>query len=356
MNNELLLLIKKHTDTLIEQTETRPQETLEFKMNKQMQRFSFNPPINLVEEGKWLLRVCSFECTNSVFNITNENNSFSIIIPGHYQNKSDEKTIDDLNKLSELKYLELNVEEVRLRGNKIQIEDQEYKLSDFDTQKNEILEELKNVKYNDLEDLVYRMRLSYDEIMDILSLKYISTKRTGFLLNPCIHEVVDLNNTLKYILPDNVKVNITIDDIRLKSNLKINQTLILTNKSFFYTILGFTQSRSYPLDDIDGFYQLIAGFYKSDKPINITGIDKVHLKCNCISASIVNGIRQPILYSFRLSSPPAHKIYKEPRTKLFKKINKSVLSHINFYFEDDDHKPVDFNGETVSFTCQLIKI
>ena len=356
MNNELLLLIKKHTDTLIEQTKTKPQETLEFKMNKQMQTFSFNPPINLLEEGKWLLAVSSFECTNTVFNITDENNSFSIIIPGHYQNESDEKTIDDLNKLLELRTLELHVEEVKKRGNIIKITDKEYKLSDFDNQKYEILEELKNVKYNDLEDLVYRMRLSYYEIMDILDLRYIPTKRTGYTLNPGIYEVVDLNNTLKYILPDNVKVTITIDDIRLKSNLKTNQILIFTEKSFFYTILGFTQSRSYPLEDIDGHYQIIAGSYKSDKPINITGIDKIHLKCDCIQGSIVNGIREPILYSFALSSPPGHKINKEPRVKLFKKINKSVLSHIIFYFEDDDHKPVDFHNETISFTCQLIKI
>ena len=175
-------------------------------------------------------------------------------------------------------------------------------------------------------------------------------------MNPGIYEVVDLNNTLKHILPDNVKVNITIDDIRLKSNLKINQTLIFTEKSFFYTILGFIPSRSYPLDDIDGFYQLIAGSYKSDRPINITGIDKIHLKCDCIQGSIVNGIREPILYSFALSSPPGYKMFKEPRIKLFKKINKSILSHVTFYFEDDDHKPVDFHNETISFTCQLIKI
>ena len=356
MNNELLLLIKKHTDTLIEQTKTKPQETLEFKMNKQMQRFSFNPPINLIEEGKWLIAVSSLECTNSVFNITDDNNSFSIIIPGHYQNKSDEKTINDLNKLLELKSLELHVEEVKKRGNKIKIADKEYKLSDFDNQKYEIIEELKKVKYNDLEDLVYRMRLSYDEIIDILDLKYIPTKRTGYSLNPGIYEIVDLNNTLKYILTDNVKVSVTIDDIRLKSNLKINQTLIFTERSFFYTILGFTQSRSYPLDDIHSHYQIIAGSYKSDKPINITGIDKIHLKCDCIQGSIVNGIRESILYSFALSSPPGHKIYKEPRVKLFKKVNKSVLSHITFYFEDDDYKPVDFHGETISFTCQLIKI
>ena len=77
------------------------------------------------------------------------------------------------------------------------------------------------------------MKLTYDEIMVILELKYITTKRTGYASIPGIYEIVDLNNALKYILPDNVKLSITIDDIRLKSNLKINQTLIFTHKSFF---------------------------------------------------------------------------------------------------------------------------
>ena len=355
MNNELLLLIKKHTDTLIEQTKTKPQETLEFKMNKQIQTFSFNPPINLVEEDKWLMAVSLFDCTNSVFNITNENNSFSIIVPGHYETEFAEKTIDKLNKLLELRSLELHVAEVRKRD-KLKIGDNVYKLSDFDNQKNKILEELKSDKYDDLEDLVYRMRLSYDEIIDVLDIKYISTKRMGYSLNPGIYEVDDLNNTLKHILPYDMKVTITIDDIRLKSNLKTNQTLIFTEKSFFYTILGFTQSHQGPLNDIEGFYQILPGSYKGNKPINITGIDKVHLKCDCIHGSVANGVREPILFSFALSSPPGHKIHIEPRVKLFKKVNKSVLSHITFYFEDDDYKPVDFHNETITFTCQLIKI
>ena len=119
---------------MIEQTKTKPQETLESKMNKQTQTFSFSPPINLLEEGKWLLAVSSFECTKSVFNNTNQNNSFSIIIPGHYQTEFAEK-IKDLNKLLELKSLELHVKEVRKRGNKIKRGDNEYKLSEFDTRK-----------------------------------------------------------------------------------------------------------------------------------------------------------------------------------------------------------------------------
>ena len=64
-----------------------------------MQKFPFNPPNILLEESKWLLAVSSFECTNSVYNITNENNSFAITITGHWENKSAERTIDELKKL-----------------------------------------------------------------------------------------------------------------------------------------------------------------------------------------------------------------------------------------------------------------
>ena len=80
---------------------------------KSKRKLSFSPPINLLEEGKWLLAVSSFECTNSVFNITKENISFWIIIPGQYQTEFAEKMIIDLNKLLELKSLELHVEEVK---------------------------------------------------------------------------------------------------------------------------------------------------------------------------------------------------------------------------------------------------
>ena len=130
-------------NTLIEQTITKEQETLYFKMHNQMQTFSFNPPIILLGEGKWSLAVSSFECTNSVFNITNGNNSISITITGHWQIKSVEKIIDELNKLLELRSLELHVKEVRKRGNQITIGDNEYTLSDFDAQKNRYLKNKK---------------------------------------------------------------------------------------------------------------------------------------------------------------------------------------------------------------------
>ena len=40
----------------------------------------------------------------------------------------------------------------------------------------------------------------------------------------------------------------------------------------------------------------------------ITTTDKVHLKCDCVDGSIVNGIREQIVFSFNLSAPPGYKI------------------------------------------------
>ena len=123
-----------------------------------MQTFSFNAPIFLLEEGKWLLGVTSFECTKSVFNITNEKNSNSITVPGHWETKSAEKTINELYKLLELRSangIDLHVQQVRKKGI-ILIND--YSLSSLDTFKEEILEELEKAEYNDLEDLVYRFQ------------------------------------------------------------------------------------------------------------------------------------------------------------------------------------------------------
>ena len=77
--------------------------------------------------------------------------------------------------------------------------------------------------------MVYRFQLTYDEITDILDLKHNPTDRTGYSLNPGIYEFTNISKTLQH--------GITIDDIRLKSNLKNNQTLIFTKNLFLHNNL-----------------------------------------------------------------------------------------------------------------------
>ena len=94
-------------------------------MNKQMETFSFNPPKNVAERRKWLLSITSFEATNSVFNITKENNSFSISTPSHWSPEDGQEFINKLNKLLELKSengIKIHVKEVEKRGIRIEME------------------------------------------------------------------------------------------------------------------------------------------------------------------------------------------------------------------------------------------
>ena len=75
-SEDLLLSITKNCETLIEQTHTKPQETLEFKMIKPRETFQFKPPIQV--KGDWVIGLVDLELYNSIFNITEENNKLQL--------------------------------------------------------------------------------------------------------------------------------------------------------------------------------------------------------------------------------------------------------------------------------------
>ena len=119
----------------------------------------------------------------------------------------------------------------------------------------------------------------------------------------------------------------------------------LDEKSFFSTILNFNQNWDYKHNTE----------YFSQKNINLSNTNKIHLKADVIDGSVVNGIRHPILFSFVLDKPAGYKVFCEPETLHYKK-NKSVLKSITFYLEADNNREVGFNGEMLTFTLQLIKL
>ena len=201
-----------------------------------MESLSFSPAVNLSEEGKWVLTMTSFEVPNSVFNITNENNSFSIPTPSYWSAEYGEELNNKLQKLSELRFEndnELCVQEVEKRGTWIEIENSGYNVAGFDHFKIELLVELKRVKNKCLEDTVYRMELTYDGIVDFLDVKYISGSAIGYTLPPGKYDDNKFILMLKSLLPNKVKVNFTIDDIRLRSKLNTNEVIRFTEESFF---------------------------------------------------------------------------------------------------------------------------
>ena len=133
------------------------------------------------------------------------------------------------------------------------------------------------------------------------------------------------------------------------------ETLRFDKQSFFHTLLGFSPYWDYKPNNSN--HVLFPGVYPSDKIIlNLNTIDKIHLKRDVTDGSIVDGVRQPILFSFVVDKPSGYKVFCEPETIHYKKTNKFVSNTITFYLEDDNNKEVDFNQETFTFTLQMIKI
>ena len=64
--------------------------------------------------------------------------------------------------------------------------------------------------------MAFTMELTYSEIEKTLDRKIIATSFTRYTLPPGIYNSTDIDLMLKSLLPDEAKLIITIDDIRLR--------------------------------------------------------------------------------------------------------------------------------------------
>ena len=83
----------------------------------------------------------------------------------------------------------------------------------------------------------------------------------------------------------------------------------LDEKSFFNTVLGFA-----PDWDYKNYNE-----YISQKIVNLSTTNEIHLKCDVMDSSVVNGLRQAIHFNFVLYKLPGYKVFCEPETIHFKK-------------------------------------
>ena len=129
-----------------------------------------------------------------------------------------------------------------------------------------------------------------------LVLDEYSSSFITYELQPGIYTFKDISEALFNILQPNYPVPsnsivIEFDDFTRKTKLVVKEGIIamrFDEKSFFSTILGFT-----PVWDYKHYNK-----YISQKIVNLSNTNKIHLKCDCNNGSIQNGSRQPILFTF----------------------------------------------------------
>ena len=331
----LLLNIAKSNQEIVENTHSKPQETLEFKMTKQKESFSFDVPLQLNEN--WMMGVTSLEVYNTVYNITNSNNKLKILL-------TDEQLIEHGVDIVLVKNIKSLYESYNLENQEAYNEFVE-KVSTIITNSYSENNKLAKKDFNDLKELVEANNQQHTKHPITIPELEIQDDSIEIELTPGVYELVDINNAIKQKIHESdydFKIDIIPDTISMKSVLTTSNSIHFNSR--LNILLGFT-NKDYP-----------PGTHTSEKPVMITTTDKVHLKCDCVDGSIVNGIREQILFSFNLTAPPGYKIINNPTTVLYKKINKTRLDQIQFFLEDSNHNPVDFNNETLTFTIQIIKI
>ena len=354
----LLLSITKNCEKLVKQTHRKPEETLEFKMLKPRETFHFNPPIQT--KGEWMLGLIDLEVYNSIFNITKENNKFEL-----YTDTFDEFSFEELkDEVEEI----LNIPEItddHLEDDTLapRIAETYWKLRQYKSSHDGYIILLMGYARSPFRDFESYLRIfvGLEEDNIRLILKQYNEKFVTYELDPGNYTIEDLKKAV-YPLGDHAgTLQIEYDNLNKKVKLILTcfgetfGTLRFDKKSFFHTLLGFTPYWDYK--PTNAIHVDAPGVSTSDKIIlNLNTINKIHLKCDCIDGIIQDGVRQPIIFSFVLDKPSGYKVFCEPETIHYKKINKSVLNTITFYLEDDNNEEVNFNRETLTFTLQMIKI
>ena len=332
---DLLLSITKNCQTLIEQTHRKAEETLEFKMAKSRETFQSKPPIQI--KDNWMLRLTDLEVYNSIYNITEENNKFELYkfpdekVGGITYTKVRDEIEKDLG-ISDITDEDLQDDIIA----RIIIE--EYKKQVTKRMKDgAYMKFLAGYTSSVLQDFESYIRTQIDLVESDINMvldEYNSSFIT-FKLEPGIYTFKDISEALFNILqseypgPSNVIDN-EFDDITMNTKLVVRSGIIsirFDEKSFFSSILGF----------IPGWDYKHYNEYISQKIVNLSNTNKIHLKCDCIDGTVVNGSRESILYKFILDKLPGYKVFCEPETILYKKINKSILNTITFYLEDDNN-------------------
>ena len=351
---DLLLSITKNCEMLIEQTHRKAEETLEFKMNKPREIFHFSPSIQVKED--LMIGLVDLEVYNSIFNITEENNKFELY-------KFPDEKAGGISYIKVRDGIERDLDNEDITAQDLQ---DEIIASIIIKEYNEqVTKRMNDDGYMDIlarytssvfQDFESYLRTEVDLVEDDIKL-VLDEYNSSFItceLDPGIYTFKDISEALFNILQSDCPgdcnvIDIEYDDIKMKTKLVVQSGIIsirFDEKSFFSTILGF----------IAGWDYKHHNKYISQKFVNLGSTNKIHLKCDIIDGSIVDGFRQPILYSFVLDKKPGYKVFCETETINYKKINKSVLNTITFYLEDDNNEEVNFNGETLTFTLQMIKI
>ena len=262
-------------------TKTKEEHTLNFRMIKPTEKFSFSEPIlNTTKLG--LIRLSVY---NSVFNVNRRNNQFiyaSTVI-------EDDKALP--------------------------------RVLSSDHNHNPI-------------------STSSPNITSILNHNYKGIPLLYSTITPGAYELTDIAELIKKETDGNVIIEPDKNTMKCLMEIK-HGAFSFDIENSLASLLGYKKNYK-------------KGRYKSQEIINIMGFNNINIHCNIISGAKDNGKDTDILYTFNLTEPPVCLINIIPTNILYQNVTKDRIQYNEFHIKDEHGRPIDFDGDVLSFTLHLV--
>ena len=179
----------------------------------------------------------------------------------------------------------------------------------------------------------FRIVIGLDEDNIQLILKQNSSNFVTYELSPRFYTIKDSSEAVYTLGHYEGTLKFGYDDITWKTEFILTRfgstfgTLRFDHNTSFKSLLKITPNWAY--EPTNAIHADTPDVYTSDKTLNLNTLDKIHLKCEIIDGSVVNGLVQQILFSFVLDETSGNKLFCQPKTIRYKK-NRTVLNTITF--------------------------
>ena len=162
-----------------------------------------------------------------------------------------------------------------------------------------------------------------------------------FIIPPGSYELTDMADIIKQETNNNVLIQ--VDKNTMKCKMEVLQGVVNFDvENSLASLLGFDKQ----------IYS--RGKYTTNKIIDIMGFNTINIYCNIISGAKDNGKDTDILYTFNLTEPQGYLINIIATNILYQNVTKDRIEYIEFHNKDEYGRPIDFNGDVLSFTLHLV--
>ncbi|KAE9525812.1 hypothetical protein AGLY_014038 [Aphis glycines] len=164
------------------------------------------------------------------------------------------------------------------------------------------------------------------------------------------YEIEDINNKIakelsqvNYKYGTQLTFSVRIDPVDFRTYIKCNGILQLNTQYSIAPVLGFKKIRCGPFHEA----------CRSEKTANLNTINSIKVLCNIAHGSFNNQLQSHSIYEFFPSGRTGSKVIQSPPNLIYYKLNKTNIDSITVQLVDQDHKPIDNFGETLTIVLHI---